>query len=691
MERTATGRDGRPAFSPGGAAALDLARSSGWQSRHQLLDVVLALALTAVTVASLLTPHPSVTYSQPDPNGWLVLLALAAGLPLAVRRRWPVTVMVVALAANTAIVWHGWDPDLVSVCLLFGLYAVAAWRSVWVSLCCLVVIYAAMGTVGMLRAPPSYDEPALPDSLIFVVAWSLGLYVRRWRRGQGAAVARAFEAERTRTVVAERAVFAERLRIVRELHDVVSHTLSMIAVQSGTARHLTGAHPERAAPALAAIEDASRTALNDLRRMLGVLRADPPGSPTSAGPVPDGSPPDQVDLGWLGRAWLLDLLFGLALTAVTVSSALTKDPTGGYDYPAPNGWLVLLALVASLPLAVRRRWPALVLVVVLAATSVIIGLGWNKGATPQCLTVALYSAAAWRRRRVAAACLILAYAAMGVLALLRAPYYDSPLALVSAAAFTAFWSIGRYIRHRRLAQRAALARAVQAEHDRALAAERAVLAERLRVARDLHDVVSHTLSVIAVQSAVARHLFDTHPEKAAPALTAIEDASRGALDDLRQMLGVLDDPAQHQAAASLVPTPGLAELELLASTHRAAYGPVELTVESSVRSAPDSLRLTVYRLVQEALTNARKHAPGAPVRVTIQATGDDIVVQVDDDGPRPAPPDTRPAAPPGYGLTGMRERVAMFSGSLRAGPRPDGGFRVHATLRGAPEYAETPR
>jgi signal transduction histidine kinase len=155
------------------------------------------------------------------------------------------------------------------------------------------------------------------------------------------------------------------------------------------------------------------------------------------------------------------------------------------------------------------------------------------------------------------------------------------------------------------------------------------------------------------------------------------------MNDLRRMLGVLQlDAAQSEATAALTPAPGLTELELLASAHRSAHGPVELIVEPSVESAPESLRLAVYRLVQEALTNARKHAPGARVRVSVLAVDGKIVVQIDDDGTGEV---TAPAFEgqngSGYGLAGMRERAAMFGGTLRAGPRQDGGgFQVVATL-----------
>ncbi|MGP3955874.1 sensor histidine kinase [Nonomuraea sp. 3N208] len=650
-----------------------MSATRGWWEREQLLDVLLALALAALAVSDVFTYDPASAFPQPEPNAALVLTALVAGLALAVRRRWPVAVYAFTIAANTAFEWQGLDPGLIGVCVLFALYAVAAWRPVPMSLACLVTAYAAAIVVMLLRSPALWSPATLPESGFFVVAWALGFYVRRWRLGRQEAMARALEAERGRALAVEQAVFAERLRIVRDLHDIISHTLSVITVQSAVARHLVGARPDQAGPALSAIEEASRAALDDLRRMLGVLRTpspehDGPARTRHDGPALPGR-----------RERLLDLLLGLAVAAVAVSSVLTKDPTDTYTYPEPDQWLVLLALGAGLPLTVRRRFPMSVLGVVTASAFTIAALGWNAGLTPLCMMIALYTVAAEGRRPVAVAGLALVYAEMGTLALLQAPYFDHPLALVTVAAVTVLWALGRYARHRRLALHHAVELALEAEWRRARDAERAVVEERLRIARELHDVVSHTLSVIAVQSGVAGHLITSRPQQVAPALTAIEDAARTAMDDLRRMLRLLQPDT---AAAGLAPAPGLAELELLASVHRASHGPVTLEIDASVADAPESLRLTVYRVVQEALTNARKHAPGSPVTVGVRAVDGRIDIRVDDDGPGAR---ASGAGGGGFGLVGMGERVALFDGMLEAGPRAGGGFSVHATLSAGKE------
>ncbi|MGW4958250.1 sensor histidine kinase [Nonomuraea sp. NPDC004186] len=639
--------------------------------REQLLDLLFALALAAVTVADVLTHDPASALPQPEPDAGLAALALIAALSLAVRRRWPLAALGVTLAANTAFEWLRWDPGLVGVCVLFALYAVAAWRPVPLSLACLAGTYAITFAVLVLRSLDTFSLATLPESGFFAVAWALGFYVRRWRLGREEAMARALEAERSRAAVVEQAVFAERLRIVRDLHDIVSHTLSVITVQSGVARHLVDQRPEQAGPALSAIEEAARAALEDLRRMLGLLRA--------PSPLPDAPPRHDDELGTVvpaGRERLLDLLTGLAVTAVAVSSVLITDPTDAYTYHNPDAWLELLALGASLPLTLRRRFPMSVLTAVAAATYTIAGLGHNAGLTPLCMVIALYTVATERPQRFAVAGLALVYAGMSGLALLGAPYFDHPLALVTVSAITVVWALGRYARHRRLTMHRAVEQALDAEWRRAREAERAIVEERLRIARELHDVVSHTLSVIAVQSGVAAHLIGIQPHKAAPALAAVEEAGRTAMEDLRRMLELLQP---ETGSAGLAPAPGLDELRLLASVHRAAHGPIELEIDPAVADAPESLRLTVYRVVQEALTNARKHAPGSPVRVGVQAAHEHIDIRIDDDGPG------SPTTSGGFGLVGMGERVALFDGTLEAGPRPDGGFRVHATLPAATE------
>jgi signal transduction histidine kinase len=206
--------------------------------------------------------------------------------------------------------------------------------------------------------------------------------------------------------------------------------------------------------------------------------------------------------------------------------------------------------------------------------------------------------------------------------------------------------------------------------------------ERLRIARELHDVVAHSMSVIAVQSGVGHHVLDTQPEEARRALAAIETTSRAALTEMRRLLGVLRQ--QGQTHGALAPAPGRADLPFLIDQVRDAGLDVTMTTWGEPPEVPTPVDLTTYRIVQEALTNILKHG-GPQARVAITYSADEVYVVVLDEG---RPRSVRTAAGKaevGHGLIGMRERVAVFGGRLTAGPRPGGGYQVLVHLPLAPE------
>jgi signal transduction histidine kinase len=207
-----------------------------------------------------------------------------------------------------------------------------------------------------------------------------------------------------------------------------------------------------------------------------------------------------------------------------------------------------------------------------------------------------------------------------------------------------------------------------------------VTEERLRIARELHDVIAHSMSVIAVQSAVGHHVMDTQPGQARQALAAIEATSRSALTEMRRLLGVLRQ--EGQTRGSLAPAPGLADLDTLVSQVQDAGLRVCVRVEGQPGTIPPGIDLSAYRIIQEALTNVIKHAhcPAADVVITYRA--DSLTVAVTDQGRR-VPGELPAHAPPprtgsGHGIIGMRERIAVFGGQFAAGPGPDGGFCVRA-------------
>ena len=379
------------------------------------------------------------------------------------------------------------------------------------------------------------------------------------------------------------------------------------------------------------------------------------------------------------RDVLSDCVLALVMTAIGVSSVFTTDESVAYDYPPADARLVLLAIGAGAPIAIRRLYPYTALLVSVASIIPIMALRWNEGVTPLCTLALLYSVAVYRPFRVALAGLATVLGAFTFFALVGAPFFDDAAGILSAVVFCVPWAIGLSVRRQRLLREQALTKALAAERELAAAEERAIFAERLRIARELHDIVSHTLSVIAVQSGVAHHLQQSAPERVGPALEAIETASRTALDDLRRMLGVLREaPGDELGTAAREPSPDLRSLEQLVALHRETHGPVTLTVAPAAEQLAPSLHVTVYRIVQEALTNARKHAPGSPVRVDVSPTSGGVAVTVENEATASLVPST-----PGFGLVGMRERVTLFGGELEAGTTAEGGFRVRALLPGA--------
>ncbi|MEU8402131.1 histidine kinase [Nonomuraea sp. NPDC048892] len=651
------------------------AATHAWRPSEALVDAIIAVALAVLVVISVTAPEPIFTHAYRPPNGWTVLLGLAASLPLAARRRRPLTVSLTVTGAILLLTALRWAPGITPFCHMAALYAVAAWRERRAAAVGLGAAYASMVTLTVLGAP-SFDHPLiLVDVLAQTIAWGTGRVMRRRRQLTEVAQANAVAAERARAVTAERAVLAERLRIARELHDVVSHTLSVIAVQSGVARYQREGAADPVASALGVIERASRSALDDLRRMLGLLRARPDQDPDPAlAALPAPAP------AWV-REWVVDLAIAVVLAVLGLVMVVFTYPAAAQQYTEPTWWSVLLLLAATLSLAVRRRWPVAVLVVTLA-TGVLTAIGgWDSDMPFLCSYVAVYSVTAWRSLPVALGAMVLHLAVEAAGAFVDTAHYDPSVDPTVAGVLIPF-GLGLIVRRWRRQQDSAMRRTIEAERGTARAAEQAVIAERLRIAEEMHDVIAHTLSAISVQAGVARHGLAGPDNPAGPALAAIETASRSALTDLRRMLGALHAQRPGEPA-SLAPSPGLDEIRLLASAHRAACGPIELTVDPGVETAPESLRMTAYRLVQEALTNVRKHAAGSAAVVRIVLDGPDVVVQVDNEPPAGTP---APGTSSGFGLAGMRERVAMFGGTLDAGADDRGGFSVRAVLRaeGAP-------
>ena len=371
----------------------------------------------------------------------------------------------------------------------------------------------------------------------------------------------------------------------------------------------------------------------------------------------------------------------LALVAAGLATAwFVPMPSSGL----PRGMLALtygLVLLHTLPLALRRRFPGTVLALVVASGLAGIALSLPPFFLGPAILVAVYSVAAYGRRWVSLAGL--AVAELGLAVALTGGRFEEPLAWLVwvqfAGIFGAAWLLGLFAHNYRAYAARLEQRTAELERAREALARQAVTEERLRLARELHDVVAHAMSVIAVQSGVGAHVADSRPGEVGKALAAIEATSRSALIELRRLLGVLRQDGEPQA--NLTPAPGLANLEgLLAEVAKAGLA-VRLRVEGAPVPLPAGLDLSAYRIVQEALTNVVKHAGPTHAQVTIRYRDHGVAVEVIDDGRGVAvvANDGRRGRT-GHGLIGMAERVAVFGGDLEAGPRPGGGFRVAARL-----------
>jgi signal transduction histidine kinase len=376
-------------------------------------------------------------------------------------------------------------------------------------------------------------------------------------------------------------------------------------------------------------------------------------------------------------AWLFDS--GLALAAAGVSTLMFTDFMNSAQPTPPRGMLALgyaLVLLHTLPLAARRRFPGAVLALGVASGLAVAALGVEPIVLGLAILVAVYSVAAYGDRWVSLAGL--AAAELGSAAVQLTPgRFQNPTVISNGLVIGAAWLLGHFVGRRR-AYTARLEKTAELERTRAEQARRAVAEERLRLARELHDVVAHSISVIAVQSGVGAHIASTQPEEAAKALAAIEATSRAALTELRRLLGVLRQEGEPEG--DLAPVPGLADLDALLAEVAKAGLAVRLQVQGRPSPLPAGIDLSAYRIVQEALTNVVKHAGPARAEVTVRYRDREVVVEVTDDGRGVTVPTGNGRARVGHGLIGMRERVQVFGGDLEAGPRPGGGFRVAARL-----------
>lgn len=400
------------------------------------------------------------------------------------------------------------------------------------------------------------------------------------------------------------------------------------------------------------------------------------------------------------RSTAADAVLAVVVVAIAVAIQVT-----GVDAIAanrdPDAVSVLLTVASVAPLALRRVRPLAVLVACIPGPLLLIAFHYSVGATPVGVVIAFYTCTAWGSRREARAAVPVLVVGLAVAAALRPIDLSVEGALVELALFIGGWVVGLGVRERRdlLAVRGtealheveAARRQAGWERERA---SRATAEERLRIARELHDVLGHAMSVMVIQADAAELLLDNDPAAARVALQDIAAAGRSSLADIRRVLGQLREGDEDPEP--LEPSPGLAALPGLTARVEAAGLPIRLDLDACARTglgggSLPGVELAAYRVIQEALTNCLKHASASFVEVSVAVEGDWLTLTVRDDGAgspataRPAEsngvaPKASPTVVGGLGLSGMRERVSVYGGDLLAGPVEGGGYLVTARI-----------
>jgi signal transduction histidine kinase len=341
------------------------------------------------------------------------------------------------------------------------------------------------------------------------------------------------------------------------------------------------------------------------------------------------------------------------------------------EFPPPVPWF--LVVLSTLPLALRRRCP-------LAVFATVMGAGLAVGAAASWITVlacvvAAYSAVVHSRYRILSIAVLVIAAVLSGVAFRNAdpvlPGWSSPGFVLLVAGMLA--SLVRFLQLRLASSRDEVTELQEAQ-ERAM--RRAVEEERARIAAELHDVVTHNVSVMVIQAGAARTVMDAMPERSKEALLAVEAGGRAAMAELRHVMGLLAAPDQEKPD-DLEPQPGLAQLDALVARVRAAGTPVSVAVSLPPRPLPAGVDLAAYRVVQEALTNTVKHARGAEASLSIGCTDTGLWIEVTDTG---GVKGSSPVEGNGRGHLGLRERLAVYGGELTAGPTPAGGYRVTARI-----------
>lgn len=385
--------------------------------------------------------------------------------------------------------------------------------------------------------------------------------------------------------------------------------------------------------------------------------------------------------------WLLDASVTIVLAVSAVVALFVYTDPSGIEYAEPDALGVALVLVITAPLIARRKHPVAVGLATAAGLLAFTAVDYAMPTAAAVLLIAVYTAANYAglgASLLVTAVQIAVSVAYTMASSNRHPeqsMYDTASIMISSLLILGAWGIGRAVRSRRLYTAELEDRARRLERANDVEVRAAIAEERSRIARELHDVVAHHVSVMTVQAAGARRSLRRDVDRTADALQAIEDIGRAALQEMRRVVGVLRTPDGDDRGAqpaTLAPQPGLGDLDLLAEQMRDAGLPVEVLIEGEPGAVPVGVDLAAFRVIQEALTNTIKHAGPSAAIVYVRYLPAEVHVEVSDDGHGVAA--ALEGRRPGHGLLGMRERVALYGGTLAAGPRRGGGYEVRAKI-----------
>ncbi|PSK93840.1 signal transduction histidine kinase [Haloactinopolyspora alba] len=395
---------------------------------------------------------------------------------------------------------------------------------------------------------------------------------------------------------------------------------------------------------------------------------------------------------------LLDAVVTGTLLVTGVIMVFTYTDPGGIDYRDGDALGVAVVVAATAPLLLRRRYPVAVGLVTALMLLTFTVRDYAMPTAVAVILIAIYSAAGYARL-TRSLMVLAAHTASSVAYALAASarhpeqsHYDAAALALNVVVLFGAWAFGRAVRNRRLYTAELEDRASRLERAREAEVRMAITEERSRIARELHDVVAHHVSVMTVQTAGARRSIPRDPDRSAEALLSVEATGRAALAEMRRVVGVLRTPdgteggergergerTDRTEEAALSPQPGLAELGDLVAHMRDAGLPVQVTVDGEADGVPLGVDLAAYRVIQEALTNTIKHAGPSSATVSVHYLPAELRIEIADDGYGVAT--ELEGGRPGHGLLGMRERVALYGGSLLVGPRSGGGFTVLATI-----------